>query len=154
MLDRLGRPLVVIALPEHKSLLSAGNDIEKHMSVLDREHLVVGHVQHEHLRVIELRCGSQEHRSNRRKSGAQTFWLALAVINGIDADDGQAGAIRVGPREPNKSRAVLAVCSTVPERQHASRITRVVQPSRNAATLNPLLTRPPRLRPCTPGLER
>src|SRR5258706_9123511 len=63
--DRLNWPVVVVALPEHEPLSLAGNRVEEEVSVLSSKQLVLGHVEHEHLRVLELRRGIEQCRPER-----------------------------------------------------------------------------------------
>jgi transposase len=90
--DRLGRPVVVAALPEHEPLPSTRNRIEEHVSVLSEEDLVLGHVEHEHLRIIELRAAS----SSVARSGGSSIPAPVGM-----------------PPTPNTAALMLAIEATV-----------------------------------------
>src|SRR5207302_1585296 len=63
-------------------------------------------------------------------------WLALAMIDRVDADHGETGLVGVATCQPNEPLTVLAVATTVAEEEKAARSARLVHPGRDTVDLN------------------
>lgn len=70
----------VVTLPEHESLLAARDGIEECVSALDREDLVLAHIEHEHLRGLKSRRGAQKHLSQRWIIDPTACWDAAHSV--------------------------------------------------------------------------